>query len=142
MQGCLLKLQKAVLEKLRSAAELSFAAISAENPSDFLEPKSSDRPCEISVLMPIPMEASKYSAGPVFSKVALQVEIKCEPTRMGECPSVLSAAEAVTRTLHFWSIPPESGYSRLSLSESSPWTRSSKNASIITVNFTACAVLG
>ncbi len=141
MEGCLIKLQNAIVRRLRSVSGLSFASVSGENPADFIEPKHFDRACEICVLMPEPSEASLYSAGPVFSKVSVGVRVRCEPTRMGECPSVLTAAETVTRSLHFWSVPPESGYSRISLAGTSPWVRESGHSSTITVNFTACAVL-
>ncbi len=135
--GTLEKLQKSIAEYLMGIGDLRFADISAEDSNLNLSGKAEGM--SIKVLSPCPIKVSRYAAGPTFSKVEISVEIKRDQSISSRQPSITTTAEIISRALHHWNPPVESGYGKLSLSESSPWDKS--NNSSITVNFNAQSVL-
>jgi len=141
MEGSLDALERAVLERLRGMAELTFANVVPEDLRGFYQSEMSDRACTVKVLMPQPCEASEFSDSPVFSKVAIGVKISADLARAPECPSLLEVAEIVSKALHFWSGPSRCGYAQLRLNTANPWTRSGKSGETITVNFVASATI-
>ncbi len=135
--GSLEKLQKSVAEYLIGIGDLRFADISAEDCNLNLSGKAEGM--KIKVLSPCPQKVSKYAAGPTFSKVEISVEIKRDFSTASRQPSLTTTAEIISRALHHWNPPVESGYGKLSLSESAPWEKSKDES--ITVNFNAQSVL-
>ncbi len=130
--GTLERLQKSVTEYLRGIGDLRFADISAEKLEKDLSEKAEG--LKVLVLSPIPQRASKYAAGPTFSAVALSIAITQDNAVANYPTSLITSAEIISRALHFWTPPIESGYGKLSLSESSPWQRVSDNTICITFN--------
>lgn len=143
-RGQLDKLQEAVTRRLASASELAVAEIHAESANFLKEQISKSSGVKISVAIPMPISASKYAAGPVFSKVAVKVVVEREHSIAMHSPSLASLAESVTKILHKWVAPLESCYGKLVLDAQNPWQRvqlKSLNSDAISVNFTVQSVL-
>ena len=70
--GNLERLQRSVVELLRSVSDLRLADIKAEDSDDNAGKAEGLR---VTVLRPLPRAASRYAAGPVFSEVEISVEI-------------------------------------------------------------------
>lgn len=123
--GTLERLQKSIAEYLRSLSDLRFADIYAE----LVDSKESGKAegMKISVLLPMPLKASKYTVGPTFSDVEISLEIYRDNHIAMNQPSLLTASEIVSRALHRWTPPIESGFSTLFLSENKPWEKESQN---------------
>jgi len=124
--GTLSRLQKSAAQYLRSLSELRRADIFAEN----IDPEEGGKAegMRVVVMSPVPVRASKYAAGPAFSEVEISVEISRDDSNATRAPSVLDAAEAVSRALHFWTPPLESGYGKLSMSDTHAWLRTGKSS--------------
>lgn len=138
------KLQEAVTKRLVSLGEFAVADISAEGAKLF--ENGAGKACGVAIVVkiPMPLESSKYAAGPVFSKVGIRILARRDDGIARHSPSMATIAESVTRALHNWSAPIECGYAKLSLSEKNPWEAASKDFSPSTsliINFTAQSVL-
>ena len=116
--GNLERLQRSVVELLRSVSDLRLADIKAEDSDDNAGKAEGLR---VTVLSPLPRAASRYAAGPVFSEVEISVEISRDKSIAARAPSIISAAENVSRALHNWSPPVACGYGRVYLSQENPW---------------------
>lgn len=143
-RGQLDKLQDSIAKKLISSSELSFAEIQIES-ANFLDRQFSKASgVKITVAIPMPLTASKYAAGPVFSKVAVKIIIERNHTIAIHSPSLASLAESVTKILHKWTAPLESCYGKLVISSQNPWQTmqvQKQNTDAISVNFTVQSVL-
>lgn len=118
--GSLEKIQSCVYDRLSAVFELRYAAVDVE--SDSIDAvAASPEGLHVRVCSPIPLKASKYAAGPTFSEVEIRIRIKRDARIATRAPSLSSVSEAVSRELHNWVAPSESGYGRFSLSENSPW---------------------
>ena len=140
------KLQEAVGRRLLLAGDFETANIYLESakPGNL---KSGNSACgvKITVRVPMPQSASKYAAGPVFSKVDLQILIERDDAVAKHTPSIASIAESVTLALHNWTAPADCGYGKVRISEQHPWQRvENKNmqTSAMLVNFSTQSVLG
>lgn len=143
-RGQLDKLQEAVARKLASSSELSIAEIQAESASFLKGQISKSSGVKITVEIPMPISASKYAAGPVFSKVSIRVAIERNHSIAIHSPSLASLAESVTKILHKWVAPLESCYGKLVLDTQNPWQKIQQknlNSDAISVNFTVQSVL-
>lgn len=91
------KLQEAVGRRLLLTGDFATANIYLESakPGNL---KSGNSACgvKITVRVPMPQSASKYAAGPVFSKVDLQILIERDDAVAKHTPSIASIAESVT----------------------------------------------
>ena len=128
--GTLERLQKSIAEHLRSLSDLRFADVYAHL-IDFEESGKAEG-MKIRVLLPIPLKASKYAIGPTFSDVEITVEITRDTYIAINQPSILTASEIVSRALHRWSPPIQSGFSALTLAENKPWAKIESNKIHIT----------
>ncbi len=126
--GTLESLQNSIYERLRGASDLRLADIKKEGADDDGGKANGLR---ITVGRPLPKTASKYAAGPTFSEVELRVEVSRSDTIAANTPSLLSAAETVSKSLHNWTPPLACGYGRLSLSPQYPWISKDGKISII-----------
>ncbi len=144
MRGQLDKLQEAVTRKLASSSDLSVAEIHSESANFLSRQNSKASGVKITVAIPMPISASKYAAGPVFSKVSVKVIIERNHSIAIHSPSLTSLAECVSKLLHKWVAPLESCYGKLVLDAQSPWQKlqcQAQNSSAISVNFTVQSVL-
>ena len=144
MRGELDRLQEAVAKRLVSMSEFAVADIFCEG-SQALE-RGAGKACgvKITVKVPMPQKASKYAAGPVFSRVAVQVEIERDSGLARHSPGIASIAEGVSKALHCWSAPLECGYGKVFLSEQNPWTPTPEDkdgVAKICVNLSAQSVI-
>ena len=128
--GTLERLQKSISEYLRSLSDLRFADIYADM-LDFEESGKAEG-MKIRILLPMPIKASKYTIGPTFSDVEVSIEIQREHLIAMNQPSLLTASEIVSRALHRWTPPIQSGFSSLLLSENNPWKMDGNNKIRIT----------
>ena len=128
--GTLERLQKSISEYLRSLSDLRFADIYAEL-LDYEEAGKAEG-MKIHILMPTPLKASKYTIGPTFSDVSIAIEITRDRLIAMNQPSLLTAGEIVSRALHRWNPPIESGFGSLTLAENNPWKKESANTICIT----------
>ncbi len=140
------KLQEAVGRRLVLTGDFATANIYLES-AKLGNLKTSNSACgvKITVRVPMPQSASKYAAGPVFSKVNLQILIERDDAIARHTPSIAAIAESVTIALHNWTAPAECGYGKVHISTSQPWQRlENKNSQISTmlVHFTTQSVLG
>lgn len=135
--GTLERLQKSITEYLRTLSDLRFADIYAEL-IDIEKPTKAEG-MSIRILSPIPLRASKYTVGPTFSDVEISIEITREKYIAMNQPSLLTSAEILSRALHRWSPPIESGFGSLTLSENNPWEKVSAN--VIRITFKTQSVL-
>ena len=102
--GTLERLQKAVLEYLRSLSDLKYASIYAEGGNN---PAREEKACglQVEILSPLPKAASKFAAGPTFSEVEISLEVCRQNEIARSAPSITTTAEIISRALHNW-IPP------------------------------------
>lgn len=140
--GSLEKLQRFVLRRLETLADLGAAEIFAEG-IDAYSRSGNGGGLSVTVTMPEPRAASKYAAGPVFSHISLCVCVERDNS-VCRALSILDACEIIAKALHKWGSPVDSGYGRLELDPSNPWTRhatAKPNSDKISVNFTAQSVI-
>lgn len=116
--GTLESLQNSIYERLRGASDLRLADIKKEGSDDDGGKANGLR---ITVARPLPKTASKYAAGPTFSEVELRVDVSRSDPIAANAPSLLSAAETVSKSLHNWTPPLACGYGRISLAPQYPW---------------------
>lgn len=116
--GTLESLQNSIYERLRGASDLRLADIKKEGSDDGGGKANGLR---ITVARPLPKTASKYAAGPTFSEVELRVDVSRSDPIAANAPSLLSAAETVSKSLHNWTPPLACGYGRISLAPQYPW---------------------
>ena len=135
--GTLERLQKSIAEYLRSLSDLRFADVYAQL-LDFEEAGKAEG-MKIRVLLPMPLKASKYAIGPTFSDVEITIEITRDTYIAMNQPTILTASEIVSRALHRWSPPIESGFSTLVLAENKPWQKIDSNN--INITFKTQSVL-
>lgn len=140
------KLQEAIGRRLLLTGDFATANIYLES-TKLGNLKTNNSACgvKITVRVPIPQSASKYAAGPVFSKVNLQVLIERDDAIARHTPSIASIAESVTLALHNWTAPADCGYGKVRISETQPWQRlesKQSQTSLMLVNFTTQSVLG
>ncbi len=136
--GTLDRLQKSMVEYLMSISDLKYASIYAEglgNP----ERSEKARGLQIEIISPLPKAASKFAAGPTFSEVEISVEVRRQNEIASHVPTLSTTAEIISRALHNWVPPIESGYGKISLSAVSPWERLSKEC--VAIKFKAQSVL-
>lgn len=138
MMGTLDRLQKSLLEYLLSVSDLKYASIYAEG---FGNPERHEkaRGLQVEIISPLPKAASKFAAGPTFSEVEISVEVRRQNEIASHVPSMATTAEIISRAVHNWSPPIESGYGKISLAEVSPWERISKDK--VLIKFKAQSVL-
>lgn len=141
MRGEMDRLQEAAARRLSGLGEFAVADIVREGYAP-----NGGKACgvKITVRIPMPEAASKYAAGPAFSKVAMQIVIERDDMAARHSPSAATLAEGVTRALHGWTAPLECGYGKVAIAESEPWQRIEtprKAVSAIAVNFKAQSVL-
>lgn len=139
------KLQEAVARRLMSAGAFAVAEIILESAKIPVIKTASACGLRITVKVPMPQCASKYAAGPVFSKVGLQILIERDDAAAKHSPSIAAVAESVTKALHNWTAPAECGYGKVQIAQSAPWERieiKNSRASCVAVNFTTQSVLG
>ena len=140
------KLQEAVGRRLMLAGDFATANIYLESarPGN-LKAGNSSCGVKITVRVPMPQSASKYAAGPVFSKVDLQILIERDDAVAKHPPSIAAIADSVTLAIHNWTAPADCGYGKVRISESRPWQRAeskSPQISSMLVNFSTQSVLG
>lgn len=126
--GTLESLQNSIYERLRGASDLRLADIKKEGANDDGGKANGLR---ITVGRPLPKTASKYAAGPTFSEVELRVEVSRADPIAANAPSLLSAAETVSKSLHNWTPPLAFGYGRMTLAPQYPWISKDGKISII-----------
>lgn len=126
--GTLESLQNSVYERLRGVSDLRLADIKKEGADDDGGKANGLR---ITVGRPLPKTASKYAAGPTFSEVELRAEVSRADPIAANAPSLLSAAETVSKSLHNWTPPLACGYGRMSLAPQYPWISKDGKISII-----------
>ncbi|MBR4598106.1 MAG: hypothetical protein IKO42_06910 [Opitutales bacterium] len=139
------KLQEAVARRLLSIGDFAVADIAMESAKAPAIKTASACGVRITVKIPMPQSASKYAAGPVFSKVNLQILIERDDSAAKHSPSICAIAESATRALHNWIAPAECGYGKVQIAQTSPWARAetkSANLSALVLNFTTQSVLG
>ena len=131
--GTLERLQKAVLEYLRSLSDLKYASIYAEGGNN---PARAEKACglQVEILSPLPKAASKFAAGPTFSEVEISLEVCRQNEIARSAPSITTTAEIISRALHNWIPPIECGYGKVSLAAESPWERKGKESVAIKFN--------
>lgn len=126
--GTLESLQNSIYERLRGASDLRLADIKKEGSVDYGGKANGLR---ITVARPLPKTASKYAAGPTFSEVELRVDVSRSDPIAANAPSLLSAAETVSKSLHNWTPPLACGYGRISLAPQYPWISEDGKIAII-----------
>lgn len=144
LKGEIDMLQEALAKKLASMSDLATADIKAEGSKIFEHGAGKACGVSMTVKIPIPLTSSKYAAGPVFSKVAVQILIERDKSLALHSPSIAALAEHVTKAFYNWKAPLSCGYGKLSINEQKPWTQNSKEGepvSSLSVNFIAQSVL-
>jgi len=136
--GTLERLQKYIYDYLRGINDLKYAAVNKESEIN-LSPVGSDEGLDINVMFPIPQKASKFAAGPTFSEVEICLEVRRQDVIAARAPSMLTVCEIVSRALHNWTPPLETGYGRITLSQNQPWEKMS--ADTIKIRFNVQSVL-
>ena len=126
--GTLESLQNSIYERLRGASDLRLADIKKEGADDDGGKANGLR---ITVERPLPKNASKYAAGPTFSEGEPRVEVSRADPIAANAPSLLSAAESVSKSLHNWTPPLACGYGRMTLAPQYPWISKDGKISII-----------
>ncbi len=136
-------LQKSVATRLEGFDIFGDASIVCEGSDPYGLEKFSDREISVTVKIPMPIGASKYSAEPLFSRLALQVVIEADESVRRESMSVVALAEETAWLLHNWLAPVANGYSKITLSDSAPWERPQCGGTRVSVavNFNASSVL-
>lgn len=144
MKGSLDKLQLAVADRIRSLADLSRASVYCECIDEILDLAGKGEGLKILVKIPMPMEASKYAAGPTFSRVKIEIVIEREMFTAANAPSISFICECVSKILHAWQPPEKSGYGKFFIAGTSPWSRNSCKDGKISMSlfFEAQSVLG
>lgn len=145
MRGELDKLQEFITKTLMASSEFSCADIIAESSNVIKNLGSKACGLKIKVGIPMPIKASKYAAGPTFSKVSIQILIERENPLALHSPSITYIAESVSKILHNKLAPVECGYGKIHLSESAPWQKvdsKNENVSCLAVNILTQSVLG
>lgn len=143
-RGQLDKLQEAIAKRLASASDLALADIYTDASKPLERQFSKASGVKITVEVPMPISASKYAAGPVFSKVAISVLVERNETSAIHSPSLAGLCECVTKLLHNWTAPLESCYGKIAISAENPWRVrevKAQNTAAISVNFIAQSVL-
>ncbi len=143
MKGALDKLEDEILFHLQSLAEFKNASIRLESGRVDKNLNFSDKPTRITLKIPTPLEASKYTAGPTFSKVAINIIVECDLSTNRFDESINSVAENLAKHLHNWKTPISCGYSKLTLDAQAPWQKLEPcgNTLAVALNFSASAVL-
>lgn len=144
-KGELDKVQETLAKRLLTISALSTANIFQEGAKLFETGAGKMCGLSITVKIPIPLCASKYTAGPVFSKLLLQVKIERDASLAKHTPSITTIAESVTKALHLWEFPLECGYGKISLAPQSPWQNLEHETSALSsvlINFNTQSVLG
>lgn len=131
--GTLERLQKSILDYLRCMSDLKYASIYAEGDGNPARAEKAQG-LQVEIFSPLPKTASKFAAGPTFSEVEILLEVRRQNGIARCAPSLVTTAEILSRALHNWSPPIESGYGKISLSAESPWTRTEKGGVIIRFN--------
>lgn len=136
------RLQKGIYNMLRGISDIKFADVCFESDGEIFEGSNAEG-LQIRILRPMPIKASKYSAGPTFSDVEIRIDISRAKHTSRNTPSLLTVCEIVSRVLHGWNVPLECGYGRLELCDNSPWSAVSTTESVekITVRFRTQSVL-
>lgn len=145
MKGGLEKLQEFAAKTLMCSSDFLCADILAESSNALRSEGSKACGIKITVGIPMPLKASKYAAGPAFSKVALQIVVERDNPNAAHSPSAVYLAERLSRLFHGKTAPVECGYGKICLADSNPWQalpRPDKNTTAIAVNFLAQSVLG
>ena len=143
-RGELDKLQEAIAKRLLSLGDFAVADIFCEGANLFDHGAGKACGVKITVKIPMPVSASKYAAGPVFSRVFAELLLERDDALARHSPSLASLAESASKALHFWTAPLECGYGKLTLGENSPWKIiPAKDGSIsgICINFSAQSVI-
>lgn len=137
MTGCIDSLQKSIVEILRTCPELSRVGIFRENALRDLECKFSSQGMGIVVKIPRPIEASKYAAGPAFSKISFSVSINVDRHSSLQTYSPTFIAELVSKKLHNASASISTGYGKILLDSANPWQsyKADSQSFEITLNF-------
>lgn len=128
MKGSLDKLQSAVAERIRSLADIAKASVCSECVDETFGEFGNGEGLEILVKIPMPVEASKYAAGPVFSKVKIEVLVERNANIAANAPSMAFTCECISKILHAWAPPENSGYGKLFIAGNPPWSRGAESA--------------
>jgi len=136
-------LQQSIFEKLRTLPELTKIAVFKEEVFTKKQSKIFDQGMIVKISIPLPLSASKYSAGPAFGKVAIRIAIEVYRNASASALSPLYLGELISSKLHNWNAPLSSSYGKLSLDSQKPWELIDNNSEKISIflNFNTQSVL-
>lgn len=121
-------LQNYIYERLRESPELCLADIKKEDANG----SENANGLSIAVGRPLPENVAIYANHwPAFLAVRLRVEVSRFEPIDANAPSLLSAAEIVSKSLHGWNPPRSCGYGRISLPRLNPWILNTNKITII-----------